>query len=845
MTNHWRDIKNADLILINGANPAEAHPVGFQWFVAAKNDPKRGPGAGGGAKIIHADPRFNRTSALADIYARIRTGTDVAYFGGLINYVLQNNLFHDEYVRNYTNASFLVKPEYSFKDGLFSGYDAANRKYNTASWAYQGDTTAQAAYDKAQQEKLAAGDGPPTGAGVAYAKRDMTLQDPQTVFQLMKQHYSRYTPEMVSRITGIPQDQFLRIAKLVGEMGKPDKVMTIVYAVGLTHHTTGGQLIRSGAVLQLLLGNMGRPGGGMNAERGHANIQGNTDNAISWEILPGYMRISAPGQKTVDDYVKASASKTSDPRSWNFFGINYKKFMVSLLKAWYGDAATKANEFAFDFIPKPAKNSSWMSIYDQALQGKMQGLILSGMTATSIGPDSNRVMQALSNLKWLVVMDPLPTTSSEFWRAPGVVSSSVKTEVFMVPTTHWIEKDGSFTNSGRWMQWKDQVIPPQGNARHDHWVLADLFDRVRKLYAQQGGKFPDPILALTRTYKDATKPTLDEIAQEVNGFNLTTGKRMASFALLKDDGTTTAGNWIYTGSYPDGGGNLAARRAGLQDAKANDPTGMGFFPNWAWSWPLNRRVLYNRASADLNGKAWDATRPGITWNGTRWVGDVPDYPATGPTADPKSPTSWLPFTMNGEGVGRLFSTSMVDGPLPEHYEPMEAPVKNPLHPSQSESPVAFIYSGGGGKYGKVTDSFGTVADYPYVATSYRLTEHEHYVTQNVPLLVGLQPFPFVEIPEELGKQKGIKSGDRVRVRSKRGMIEVLALVTSRLAPTMIDGQKVFQVGIPIHWGFVGVSAEADPHHGANWLANALTPFVGDANAYTPEFKAFLVNLEKM
>src|SRR6202521_543735 len=813
MTNHWRDIENADLILINGANPAEAHPVGFQWFMRAKLDR--------GAKIVHADPRFTRTSAVADLYLRMRTGTDVAYFGGLINHVLQNNLFADTYVRNYTNASFIVKQGFAFNDGLFSGYNAAKRTYDISTWSYETDSS-------------------------GYARRDMTLQDPHSVFQLMKTHYSRYTPEMVSSITGIPVADFLKIAELVGEMGKPDKVMTIVYAVGLTHHTTGGQLVRSGAVLQLLLGNMGRPGGGMNAERGHANIQGNTDNAISWEILPGYLRIPAPGQKNLDDYVKASASKRNDPRSWNFFGINYRKFMVSLTKAWYGESATKANEFAFDFIPKPAKNSSWMSIYDQALKGSMQGLILSGMTATSIGPDSNRVMQALGNLKWLVVMDPLPTTSSEFWHAPGVDPTSVKTEVFMVPTTHWIEKDGSFVNSGRWMQWKDQVIPPQGNARHDHWVLADLFDRVKKLYQQQGGKFPDPILALTLKYNDATKPTLDEIAQEVNGFDLTTKNRMASFAALKDDGTTTAGNWIYTGSYP-AAGNLSMRRAGLQDIKANDPTGMGFFPNWAWSWPLNRRVLYNRASADLNGNPWDPTRVGIKWDAVqkKWVGDVPDYPATGATADPKSPTSCLPFIMNGEGVGRLFSTSMVDGPLPEHYEPMEAPVKNPLHPSQSESPVAFIYTGGTGKYGKVTDTFGTVADYPYVATSYRLTEHEHYVTQHVPLLAGLQPSPFVEIPEELAALKSIKSGDRVRVRSKCGKIEVLALVTKRLAPTMIDGQKIFQVGLPIHWGFVGVSADADPNKGANWLVNSLTPFVGDANAYTPEFKAFLVHLEKI
>src|SRR5712691_11053837 len=830
MTNHWRDIKNADLILINGANPAEAHPVGFQWFVQAKLDPQRGPGAGGGAKIIHADPRFTRTSALADIYARIRTGTDVAYFGGLINYVLQNNLHHESYVTNYTNASFLVKKEYGFTDGLFSGYDPKARKYNTASWGYQIDDAASVAYNAAH---------PPAGGAVAtLAKRDLTLQDPQTVFQLMKQHYSRYTPEMVSRITGIPQDQFLRIAKLVGEMGQPNKVMTIVYAVGLTHHTTGGELIRSGAVLQLLLGNMGRPGGGMNAERGHANIQGNTDHAISWELLPGYLQIPAPQRQTTDQYVAAQAPKKLDPQSWNFFGTNYKKFIVSLLKSWYGDAATKDNDFAFNFIPKPGQNSSWMSIYDQALKGKMHGLMLSGMTATSIGPDSNRVMQALANLKWLVVMDALPTTSSEFWRRPGATPASIQTEVFMVPTTHWIEKDGSFTNSGRWAQWKEQVIPPDGEARHDHWIIAELFDRVKTLYRQQGGKFPDPIMALTLGYKDPKKPELDEIAKEINGKDLTTGSQMTTFANLKADGTTTAGDWIYTGSYPDAG-FLAKRRNGVQDVKANDPTGMGFFANWGWSWPLNRRVLYNRASADMDGKPWDPKRPGIQWNGTAWTGDVPDSPAT---MNPKDPAAWLPFIMNGEGVGRLFSSSMGDGPIPEHYEPVEAPIPNPLHPQQSEDPAAFLYDRAAGR----PNRFGKVDKYPYVATSYRLTEHEHYVTQHVPLLVGLQPQAFVEVPQELADAKGIKNGDRVRVSSARGKLEVTALVTKRLGPLTLAGNTtVYHIGIPIHWGFVGISAERNPELAKNWLANALTPFVGDANARTPEFKAFLVNIEKI
>ncbi len=837
MTNHWRDIKNADLILINGANPAEAHPVGFQWFVRAKLDPKRGPGTGGGAKLVHADPRFTRTSALADIYARIRVGTDVAYFGALINYVLQHNLIHREYVQHYTNASFIVKEGYGFHDGLFNSYDASKRAYDPTTWAYETDDAATAAAKQVEAQAVAAGQAP--GPRINIARRDMALQHPRCVYQLLKQHYARYTPEMQATITGIPTAQFLEIAKLVGEMGRPDKVMTIVYAVGLTHHTTGSQLIRSGALLQLLLGNIGRPGGGMNAERGHANIQGNTDHAISWESLPGYLRIPAPGQKNLTDYVTQSAPAKADANAWNYFGTNYRKFMVSLLKGWFGDAATAANEFAFDFIPKPGTNSSWMSIYDQALKGKMQGVILSGMTATSIGPDSNQVLQALGNLKWLAVMDALPTTSSEFWRRPDADPKTIQTEVFMIPTTHWIEKDGSFVNSGRWSQWKDQVLPPQGEARHDHWILAELFQRVKQLYRDKGGKFAAPIMALTLNYKDPTKPELDELAQEVNGFDLTTRQRVDSFAKLKDDGTTTAGDWIYTGSYPESG-NLMKRRAGTQDVQKNDPTGMGFFPGWAWSWPLNRRVLYNRASADLNGRPWDRARPGIAWDEAqqKWVGDVPDYP---PTMDPKSPKAWGPFIMTGEGTARLFSNSMIDGPLPEHYEPIEAPIPNPLHPNQSASPVAFLYDKAAGRENR----FGTVADYPYVATSYRLTEHEHYVTQHVPLLVGLQPQPFVEVPEELASQKGIKNGDRVRVSSKRGKLEVAAIVTKRLGGVDVGGKRVFQIGIPIHWGFVGLAAERDPGKGANWLANALTPFVGDANARTPEFKAFLVNIEKV
>ena len=466
----------------------------------------------------------------------------------------------------------------------------------------------------------------------------------------------------------------------------------------------------------------------------------------------------------------------------------------------------------------------------------MEGLMLSGMTATSIGPDSNQVLQALSNLKWLVVMDPFPTTSSEFWQAPGIDSTGVQTEVYRLPMTHWIEKDGSFVNSGRWMQWKDAVMPPQGESLHDHWLLAELHARVKELYQKQGGPFPGPILDLVMDYKDPRKPTLDEIAQEVNGKDLKTGKRLATFAKLTDDGTTTSGNWIYVGSYGPKG-NFARRRNGVQDPAKNDPTGMGFYPDWAWSWPLNRRVLYNRASADLQGRAWDPKRPGIVWNGSKWVGDVPDYP---PTMSPDDPKAWLPFIMTGEGVGRIFSSALLDGPFAEHYEPMESPVKNVLHEAVSPSPVAFLYDRAAGR----PDRFGTPDEFPIVATTYRLTEHEHYITQWVPHLVQLQPEPFVELPPGLAAERGITNGDYVNVRSKRGMMHVRALVSKRFGQLDLGGTKVWQIGIPIHWGFVGLSAELYPDRSSHWLANALTPFVGDANSRTPEFKAFLVQVEK-
>jgi formate dehydrogenase major subunit len=814
MTNHWVDWKNSDVILVIGANPAENHPCGWKWAHVARDTR--------GAKIIHVDPRFTRTSAVADIWAPIRAGTDAAFFGGLINYVLQNNLYHEDYVKLHTNAPFILSKDFKFEEGLFSGYDPESRTYDTTSWTYEveqprvkpetsGSGLAQAAQ--------------PTTEESTIAKQDPTLQHPRTVFQFLKRHYARYTPEVVSKVTGVPKDKFLEIAEIVGSTGTADKAGNIVYAVGLTHHTMGGQMIRGIAVLQLLLGNVGRPGGGVNAERGHANIQGNTDNAQSWEILPGYLKIPVPGLETVADYIAENAAKPSAENSLNFFGSMYQHFLTSLLKAWYGDAATKENDFGYSWLPKPDKNWSWMTIHDEALAGRLHGLFNGGMSSVNIGPDSNRIIESLSQLKWFVIMDPLPTSSSEFWHAPGVDPASVDTEVFFLPTTHWIEKSGSFTNSGRWVQWKHAALPAEHNIQDDNYILAQLFLRLRSLYRSEGGPLPEPILNLTWGYTNPNNPPLEELAQEINGRDLKTGLLMSSFLDSKDDGTTSQGNWIYTGYYTEEG-NMADRRG------TEDPTGMGYFHNWAWSWPVNRRVLYNRASADASGRPYDPSRPGITWNGSLWVGDVPDFP---PDSAPKDGLG--AFIMTSEGVGRLFSpaTLMLDGPVPEHYEPMESPIDNLLSRTRHD-PATIIYEGAPASFAKDDSEF------PYVATTYRVTEHEHYVTQFVPYLVEAMPDLFIELPVQLASEKGIANTDLVKVRSKRGEVIGMALVTKRMRPIRIgDGKVVYQVGIPVHWHYAAGKGRGKP----NQMANLLSPYIGDATVNTPEFKGFLVNVEKV
>ncbi|MPZ88927.1 MAG: molybdopterin-dependent oxidoreductase [Nitriliruptorales bacterium] len=826
MTNHWVDWKNSDVFLVIGANPAENHPCGWKWAHVARDTR--------GAKIIHVDPRFTRTSAVADLWAPIRAGTDTAFFAGLINYVLENELYHADYVRIHTNASFILAEDFEFDDGLFSGLDEEGRQYDTTTWDYERESgqpdsggsgeqeDAEATQRESGQSRTGAPLGPTTTPG--FARRDPSLQDERTVFQFLRRHYARYTPEKVSQVTGMPQDKFLEIAELMGSTGTAERVGNIVYAVGLTQHTQGLQMIRGLGVLQLLLGNVGRPGGGVNAERGHANIQGNTDNAQSWEILPGYLGVPQPGMQTIDEYVERSALAQLDPHAVNFFGANYRAFLVSLLKTWFGEAATEDNDYQYAWLPKPDKNWSWMTIHDEARAGRLHGLFNGGMSSVNIGPDSNRIIESLSNLRWFVVMDPLPTASSEFWQAPGVDPETVQTEVFFFPTTHWIEKAGAFVNSGRWVQWKHAALPPIGEIKHDNWILAQLFLRLRALYEEEGGAMPDPILNLTWDYADQNTPGAEELAKEINGRDLSTGEQLSSFGDLKDDGTTTSGNWIYVGCWTEDGNQMDRRGT-------DDPTGMGYYHNWTWSWPANRRVMYNRASADAEGNAWDPERPGIVWNGREWVGDVPDF---APDSDPADEQG--AFIMTGEGYGRLFAPGALtrDGPVPEHYEPYESPIEN-LMSSTRRDPVAQLYEDAPASFAE-DDS-----EYPYVATTYRVTEHEHYVTQHVPYLVEAMPDLFIELPVELAEEKGIANTDMVRVSSKRGEVVGMAMVSKRMRPLRIgQGKVVYQVGIPVHWHYAAGTGKGK----AAQMANLLSPYVGDATVNTPEFKAFLVNVER-
>jgi len=808
MTNHWVDIKNADVVMIMGGNAAEAHPCGFKWVIEAKQHNK--------AKLIVVDPRFTRSAAMSDEYVPLRAGTDIAFLAGVINYLLSNDKLQHDYVRHYTNASFIVGEDYRFEDGIFSGYDAEKHRYDPSSWGYELDAK-------------------------GYAKVDETMQHPRCVLQIMKQHYSRYTPDMVARVCGTPKDRFLKICEVIASTADAKRAMTIMYALGWTQHSTGTQMIRTAAIVQLLLGNIGIEGGGMNALRGHSNIQGLTDLGLLSNSLPGYMTLARDSEQHLEDYLKPRALKPLRPDQTSYWQ-NYPKFFVSMQKAWWGDAATASNEWAFDYLPKWDKLYDILQAFELMYQGKINGYICQGFNPVGSFPNKAKIVAGLSKLKYLIVIDPLRTETAEFWTNHAeyndVKTADIQTAVFRLPSTCFAEEDGSLTNSGRWLQWHWKGAEPPGEGKGDLEIVAAMFTRLRALYKSEGGAFPDPIVNLTWPYKIPGRPSAEELAMEYNGRALAdlpdpkdktktlvkAGELLAGFGQLRDDGTTACGCWIYSGAWTQAGNQMARR-------DNSDPYGVGQTLNWAWSWPANRRILYNRASSDPSGKPWDPRRRLIAWNGKAWGGaDVPDMR---PDAAPDEEVG--PFIMTAEGVARMFApTGLAEGPLPEHYEPLESPLpNNPMHPNNDKAranPAARVFKGD-------REQFGTAKDFPYAATSYRLTEHFHYWTKNVLTSAIIQPQQFVEIGVELAKEKGIADGDWVKVSSKRGYLKAVAIVTPRIASLDCDGKKVHTVGLPNHWGFVGVARQG-------YLVNTLTPFVGDANTQTPEYKSFIVNLEK-
>ena len=802
MTNHWADIKHADVIVVMGGNAAEAHPCGFKWVIEAK--------VKNNAKLVVVDPRFTRTASVADIYCPIRPGTDIAFLNALTKYLLDNNKIHADYVNAYTNCAFIVKEGYGFQDGLFTGYDEQKRDYDKTTWEY---------------------DIGPDG----YAVMDPTLQHPRCVMQLLRQHVEPYTPELVERICGSPQDKFLKICELIASTSVPDRTMSSLYALGWTHHSKGAQNIRAMTIVQMLLGNIGMLGGGMNALRGHSNIQGLTDLGLMSNLLPGYMNLPSDKEPTLASYMSTKHFRPLRPGQTSYWQ-NYSKFFVSFQKAMWGKAATKENDWAYDWLPKldvPAYDI--LRAFEMATEGKITGYVIQGFNPLMTFPNRAKVTDAFSKMKFIVVMDPLQTETARFWQNHGeyndVDTASIQTEVFELPTTCFAEDEGSLSNSSRWLQWHWAAQQPPAEARSDIDIMAGLHRRLVGLYKKEGGAFPDPILNVNWPYELPESPRPDELAREINGYALAdianpggapvaAGQQLSGFAQLKDDGTTACGCWVYSGCFTERGNQMARR-------DNTDPGDRGIAPNWAWAWPANRRILYNRASCDPQGKPWSERKKLIEWNGSKWVGfDIPDY---GLTVAPDKNVG--PFIMNPEGVARLWTRGLMrDGPFPAHYEPFESPQLNILSPKIRGNPASRIFKND-------LAQLGTSADFPYAATSYRLTEHFHFWSKHARVNAILQPEFFVEISEQLAAEKGITKGDWVRVWSARGQLKAKAVVTKRIKPLMCDGKAVHVVGIPHHFGFTG---STKPGFGPN----SLTPVVGDANIETPEFKAWLVNIER-
>ncbi len=796
MTNSWSDLYNSEVFLIAGSNCAENHPVAMKWILRAKEK---------GAKVIVVDPRFTLTANKADIFAQIRPGTDIAYLGAIINYIIEKKLYDEKYVLNYTNALLKVSKDYKLEEGLFSGFDPKTKKYATPSWGYQ------------------------LGPDNKPLKAD-SLEDQDSVFAKLKAHYSRYTLETAEKISGIPAAKIKEIADVFSK-GKP---ASILYAMGMTQHTTGTQGIRAYAIIQLLLGNIGKAGGGINALRGEPNVQGSTDMANLVHLLPGYLPYPINSDTTTRDYYV---------RNGSFF----EKHLVALLKAWYGENATKENDYGFSYLPKtdPKVNATIMRMFGLMEKGQFKMLFNFGSNGMVSLPDLALVRAGLSKLEMLVVSDIFEVETAQFWRDPAVKSADIQTEVILFPASFSYEKAGSMSNSSRLIQWKEAAIKPLGDSKPDLDLVDFLFKKIRKLYAGSTDPKDAPILKARWDYGE--EPSALKVLQELSGYDETTGKLFPTIGdyLKAPIGTASTGCWIYAGVT--GNGNLAARR------KNTDPSGLKLFREWAFSWPGNTRILNNRASCDELGQPVDAKRKLIWWDAAAnvWAGndngDLIDK-----TKGPDTPEGKVSFRMCPELVGRLFAPPFMsglpaeksadglpavgvraastcgDGPLPEFYEAVESPITNLLHPKVSTSPMAQV----------VSTKIGKAEDFPFILTTYRTVDHfcSGGITRNIPWLNENSPEPFAEISKTLGKKIGVKEGDMVEVSSARGKIKVRALVTDRIQSYKIDGKDTETIGMPYHWGFASLSPGAG--------ANDITIAALDPVASIPEYKVCLCNIRR-
>lgn len=832
-----------------GSNSAENHPVSSRWLHKAHDN---------GAKWIVVDPRYTRTAEQADIYCPIRSGTDIAFFGGLYNYVVNNLIepglqeylatgkqdnYNFEYLLNYTNASYLLDPNFTFdpETGLFSGWDPEKKKYTNTSWHYQveststWDTSANGTYSWA----VAPGVPKFTPPTVEHPKKDMTLQDPMCVYQQFKKHYSRYDMDTVCSICGMDKETLELVYSTYASSAAPGKAGSILYALGQTQHTYGAQNTRAMSVCQLLLGNIGIPGGGLNALRGEPNVQGATDMGMLVNELPGYL-------KWPNDSARSSLRKWLEGETYSDgYYTNKPKFLVSFLKEWFGDAATVENDYGYDWLPKVPSSPDFtiMSTFELMDQGIIKGYFNWGMNPCHSAPNASFVRKSMAKLDWLVVADQVITESASFWKAPDMKPEEINTEVYFLPCALIYEKPGTIANSGRWLQWRYQAVEPWEEAKPDYEMVDLIWKEICRLYQEEGGANPDPILKTKWDYYVDGKIDPRPVAWALNGYNVagtdcntTTDNPktdlLAGYSALKADGSTACAMWIYGGFWSNNDAPLdpAEQPIGRRD-NSDAAGGFGLNTTWAYAWPNNRRILYNRASSDLNGKPWNADKPLCEWNGTKWVlNDAADFTAV--NGDTPVPPNNKAFFMLWEQNARLESYGMEDGPLPEHFEPFETPVDSNLLNGSLNNPCMKFAENESTKH-------GSVEEYPIVATTYSVTEQWQTGGQSrsCPALVEAMPTQFIEISEELAGEKGISSGDKVRVWNNRASVEVDAVVTKRVKPLTVHGKTQHLIGLTHHFGWSDLFGTGD-------VVNDLTPNVGDPNSQTPEYKAFLVNIEK-